>query len=219
VPGLELKLASVDRKREARYRGPNVTPGYFRQADATRSAFDEEGFYRTGDALRFVDQDRVQLGMLFDGRLTEDFKLNTGTWVSVGAVRAALVEACAPLVADAALTGLDQDCVGAILFPSIPDCRKAAGLPETTPAAEVVAHPEVRRRLRLALEACAAGATGSASRVLRALLTASPPSVDVGELTDKGSLNQRAVLAHRAALVNSLHSTPPGADVIVIERS
>ena len=220
VPGLELKLARVDQKLEARYRGPNVTPGYFRQAEATQAAFDEEGFYRTGDALRFVDSREPNRGMLFDGRIAEDFKLSTGTWVSAGPVRAAVVEACAPLVADAVLTGIDRDCVGAILFPALSECQRLANVPETAPAAEVVAHPLVRARLSAALEACAARATGSASQVLRAVLTAIPPSTDAGEVTDKGSLNQRAVLDGRAALVESLHATPPGEGVfVIIKRS
>src|SRR5450432_1840175 len=220
VPGLELKLARVDQKLEARYRGPNVTPGYFRQAEATQAAFDEEGFYRTGDALRFVDSREPNRGMLFDGRIAEDFKLSTGTWVSAGTVRAAVVEACAPLVADAVLTGIDRDCVGAILFPALSECQRLANVPETAPAAEVVAHPLVRARLSAALEACAARATGSASQVLRAVLTAIPPSTDAGEVTDKGSLNQRAVLDGRAALVESLHATPPGEGVfVIIKRS
>jgi feruloyl-CoA synthase len=219
VPGLELKLAPMEQKFEARYRGPNVTPGYFREPDVTRAAFDEEGFYRTGDALRFVEPSQPNRGMLFDGRLAEDFKLNTGTWVSVGALRTAVIEACAPLVADAVLTGLDEDCVGAILFPALPECRRAVGLPEDAPIARVVENPEIVRRIAESLEACAARATGSASRVLRAVLTSVPPSVDAGEMTDKGSLNQRAVLRCRAALAKSLHATPAGEGVLVIGRS
>jgi feruloyl-CoA synthase len=219
VPGLELKLVPVAAKLEARYRGPNVTPGYFRQPEATRAAFDEEGFYRTGDAVRFVDPARPALGMLFDGRLAEDFKLSSGTWVNVGAVRAALVEACAPLVGDAVLTGLDEDFVGAILFPSAADCRRAAGLPDSTPVAEVVAHPLVVRHMAAGLERCAARATGSASRVLRAAITPVPASVDSGEMTDKGTLNQRAVRDRRSALVQALHARDAGEGILVVGRS
>ena len=216
VPGLELKLAPVGQKLEARYRGPNITPGYFREPDATRAAFDDEGYYRTGDALRFVEPLRADRGMLFDGRIAEDFKLSTGTWVSVGPLRATIVEACAPFVADAVLTGLDRDYPGVILFPAWPECRRLAGLPGGALDAEVIAHPAVRRGVLEALEACAARATGSATRVLRAVLTAAPPSADAGEVTDKGTLNQRAVLDCRAALVESLHATPPGDGVLVI---
>ncbi len=219
VPGLELKLSRVGQKLEARYRGPNVTPGYFREPDATRAAFDDEGFYRTGDALRFVDERHPNRGMLFDGRIAEDFKLDTGTWVSVGPLRATVIEACAPLVADVVLTGLDRDSVGAILFPVWPECRRLAGLPDDAPGAKVVAHPEVRRYLEEALARCAARGTGSASRVMRALLTPVPPSTDAGEITDKGSLNQRTVLDRRGSLVESLHATPPGESVLVIGRS
>jgi feruloyl-CoA synthase len=219
VPGLELKLTPVGDKWEARYRGPNVTPGYFRQPEATVSAFDEEGFYRTGDAVRFVDATRPSSGMLFDGRLAEDFKLSTGTWVSVGAVRASVIEACAPLVADAVLTGLDQECVGAILFPSATECRQIAGLPEDVPLDEVVEHPKVLQRIAAGLETCAARSTGSASRVLRAAVTPVPATIDSGEMTDKGSLNQRAVLDRRRALVEGLHATPPGKGILVIGRN
>jgi feruloyl-CoA synthase len=216
VPGLELKLARVGQKLEARYRGPNVTPGYFRAPDATRAAFDEEGFYRTGDAIRFFDEENPNRGMLFDGRIAEDFKLSTGTWVSFGTLRAAILDACAPLVADAVLTGLDRDFVGAILFPSLPACAKLAGLAEAAPAAEIVAHPAVRERLRQALSVRFGHARGSAGRVARATLTEVPPSLDAGEITDKGSLNQRAVLDRRAGLVDSLYESAPGAHVISI---
>jgi feruloyl-CoA synthase len=216
VPGLELKLARVGQKLEARYRGPNVTPGYFRQPDVTRAAFDEEGFYRTGDAIRFVDEENPNRGMLFDGRIAEDFKLSTGTWVSFCTLRAAILDACAPLVVDAVLTGLDRDYVGAILFPSIPACAKVAGLPESAAATEVVVHPNVSERLRQALSVRFGHARGSAGRIARATLTAIPPSLDAGEITDKGSLNQRAVLDRRAGLVDSLYENPPGAHVISI---
>jgi feruloyl-CoA synthase len=216
VPGLELKLARVGQKLEARYRGPNITPGYFRAPDETAAAFDEEGFYKTGDALRFVDEENPNRGMLFDGRIAEDFKLSTGTWVSFGTLRAAVLDACAPLVGDAVLTGLDRDYVGAVLFPSLPACRSLAGLPPTVAPAEIVAHPRVRERLREALSLRFGQVRGSAARIARATLTDVPPSLDAGEITDKGSLNQRAVLDHRAELVNSLYEDSPGAHVITI---
>jgi feruloyl-CoA synthase len=216
VPGLELKLARVGQKLEARYRGPNVTPGYFRAPDATAAAFDEEGFYKTGDAIRFVDEENPNRGMLFDGRIAEDFKLSTGTWVSFGTLRAAVLDACSLLVVDAVLTGLDRNYVGAILFPSLPACARLAGLPETAAPAEIVTHPAVRERLREALSVRFGHARGSAGRVTRATLTDVPPSLDAGELTDKGSLNQRAVLDRRTALVESLYEDPPGVHVICI---
>jgi feruloyl-CoA synthase len=216
VPGLELKLARVGQKLEARYRGPNITAGYFRAPDATAAAFDEEGFYKTGDAIRFFDEENPNRGMLFDGRIAEDFKLSTGTWVSFGTLRAAVLDACSQLVADAVLTGLDRDYVGAILFPSLPACARLAGLPETAAPAVIVAHPAVRERLREALSVRFGHARGSAGRVTRATLTDVPPSLDAGEITDKGSLNQRAVLDRRTALVESLYEDPPGVHVIRI---
>ena len=216
VPGLELKLARVGEKFEARYRGPNITPGYFRAREATAAAFDEEGFYRTGDALTFVDAANPSAGMRFDGRIAEDFKLSSGTWVSFGALRAAVLDACAPLVADAVLTGIDREYVGAILFPSLPACAKIAGVSADISAEELVRHPEVRRRLLEALSGLAARNPGSASRVARAVVTPVPPSLDAGEVTDKGSLNQRAVLDRRAALVESIHAHPPDETVIVV---
>jgi len=216
VPGLELKLSPVGHKWEARYRGPNVTPGYFRQPAETSASFDGEGFYRSGDALLFVAPDDPARGMLFDGRIAEDFKLTTGTWVSFGAVRAALLDACAPLVVDAVLAGVDRDYVGAILFPSLPACRAAAGLGGNVEAEDVVAHDAVRRHVAAGLRVVATGARGTAGRVLRAVFTVAPPSADFGEITDKGSLNQRAVLDRRAALVEALYRDPPPVDVISI---
>ena len=216
VPGLELKLAKVGEKIEARYRGPNVTPGYFRNPAATAAAFDEEGFYRTGDALKFVEEGNPNAGMRFDGRIAEDFKLSSGTWVNFGSLRAAVLDACAPLVADAVLTAPDRHYVGAILFPSVPACASVAGLPESARAEDVVAHPAVRRRVAEGLAALAAKNRGGTTRVVRAVLTPVPPSLDAHEVTDKGSLNQRAVLDHRASLVDALYADPPDRDVIVV---
>ncbi|HVW26721.1 MAG TPA: feruloyl-CoA synthase [Polyangiaceae bacterium] len=217
VPGLELKLAKVGEKIEARYRGPNITPGYFKNPEATAAAFDEEGFYRTGDALKFVAPGDPNAGMRFDGRIAEDFKLSSGTWVNFGSLRAAVLDACAPLVADAVLTAPDRHYVGAILFPSLPACAAAAGLPDGARPEDVVAHPVVRQRVREGLAALAAKNRGGTTHVTRALLTAVPPSLDAHEITDKGSLNQRAVLDHRAATVESLYADPPARDVIVVD--
>jgi feruloyl-CoA synthase len=216
VPGLELKLAPVGEKLEARYRGPNITPGYFRAPEATAAAFDEEGYFRTGDAVRFVREGEPNRGMRFDGRIAEDFKLSTGTWVSFGTLRAAVLDACAPLVADAVLTGIDRDYVGAILFPALGSCAALAGLAEGTDPGTVVSTPLVRRRIAEGLSALAERNPGSASRVARAVLTPLVPSWDFGEITDKGSLNQRAVLDHRAELVEAIHRDPPPRDVLSI---
>jgi feruloyl-CoA synthase len=216
LSGLTLKLASVGDKAEARYRGPNVTPGYWRQPELTSGSFDEEGFYRTGDAVKFVDDARPEKGLLFDGRIAEDFKLSTGTWVSVGVMRAALLDAFQGLMQDAVITAPDHDFVGAILFPVWPACRVVAGLPDGAPMSEVAAHPAVRAKVQQALDALAAKATGSANRVARVLITDQPPSIDIGEVTDKGSFNQRIVLKHRAALVGEIYAEPPGARVVAL---
>ena len=204
VPGMVLKLVEVDGKTEVRYRGPNVTPGYWRSDAATRDAFDEEGYLCTGDAVKWIDDNDIHRGLAFDGRIAEDFKLSTGTFVSVGPLRAKIIVVGAPYIQDVVLTGLNMKEVGALLFPS-PACREVSGLGPQAPWAEVVTHPAVRQRIEAVLNELAREATGSASRVARALLVAEPPSIDKGEITDKGSVNQRAVLKHRAALVDALH--------------
>ena len=217
VPGMELKLAPVGDKLEARFRGPNVTPGYWRQPELTAKAFDEEGFYRTGDALRFIDRNDLSQGFAFDGRLAEDFKLSSGTRVSVGPLRARLLDQLAPLVRDVVIAGVDRDDVGALIFPDILACRSLCReLAGDASVAAVLAHPVLRDDLRRRLTALAAEAPGSSTHVARAILLAEPPSIDAHELTDKGSINQRAVLANRAALVEGLYADPPAPDVIAI---
>lgn len=205
VPGLELKLAPVDGKLEVRYRGPNVTPGYWRAPEATAQAFDEEGFFRTGDAVQWRDaRDRNQ-GLRFDGRIAEDFKLATGTFVNVGPLRARIIHAGAPYVQDAVLTGLDRKEVGAILF-GAPACLALSGLGPQASWEEVMHSAPVQRHLQSALDRLAQDATGSATLIARAVAATQPPSLDLGEVTDKGSINQRAVLAHRASLVEGLYA-------------
>ncbi|HEX5093874.1 MAG TPA: feruloyl-CoA synthase [Burkholderiales bacterium] len=200
VDGVEMKLAPVNDKLEARFRGPHITPGYWRQPELTRAAFDEEGYYRTGDAMRFLDPGTPALGLEFDGRLTEDFKLTTGTWVSVGPLRAKLNAAGAPYVQDCVIAGHDRDEVCAMIFPSAA-CRDLA------PAA-------LRAILQGVLDRLAAQSTGSSTRVARALVLEAPPSIDAGEITDKGSINQRAVLRARADLVEMLYSQPEAPQVL-----
>jgi feruloyl-CoA synthase len=202
VDGVEMKLVPVADKLEARFRGPSVTPGYWRQPELTAAAFDEEGYYRTGDALRFVDAGDPRLGFEFDGRTTEDFKLGTGTWVSVGPLRAKINSACSPLVQDVVITGHDRDRLGALIFPNPVVC---SGL---DPAA-------LRARLQPVFERLAKESTGSSTRIARALIMDVPPSIDASEVTDKGSINQRAVLKNRAALVERLYAEPPGPDIMV----
>jgi feruloyl-CoA synthase len=220
APGLELKLAPVEDKLEARYRGPNVTPGFWRQAELTRAGFDEEGFYRSGDAVRFADPANPDLGLMFDGRITEDFKLDSGTWVSVGPLRAKIMAAGAPYVQDVVITGLNRRDVGIMVFPHVDSCRRLCEtLPPTAGLAEIVADQAVRAWFRNLLDTLGDGSEGSASRVARGMLLAAPPSIDLGEMTDKGSINQRAVLTHRAVLVDELHADEPSARVFLTGSS
>jgi feruloyl-CoA synthase len=216
LPGLALKLVPNEGKLEARMSGPNIMPGYWRAPALTAAAFDEEGFYKIGDALKFADPSDPAKGLLFDGRIAEDFKLATGTWVSVGSLRMAFIAHCAPLVRDVVLAGPDRDELGALVIPDVEACRKlAADLPPNAAAAVVLAHPQVRAEFARLLEALADPSRGTSARIGRAVLLSEPPSLDVGEVTDKGSINQRAVLAHRAALVEDLYADTPSGSVIV----
>jgi feruloyl-CoA synthase len=203
--GMELKLVPVDGKTEIRYKGPNVTPGYWRNPEATREVFDEEGFFRTGDAVLWIDEQNPDLGLKFDGRIAEDFKLATGTFVSVGPLRAKIIAAGAPYVQDAVITGLNRNEVGALLFPTQAIRKLAPHLPADAPLQEVLRSAAVQDHLQDVLDALARQATGSANRVARLYLLDEPPSIDLGEVTDKGSINQRAVLKHRDALVQAFH--------------
>lgn len=215
VPGVDVKLAPVEGKLEIRARGPSIMPGYWRQPELTRAAFDEDGYYRLGDAVRWVDPADHGKGLFFDGRIAEDFKLSSGTWASVGPLRARFIAEAAPYVQDVVVAGINRDWIGVLVFPRLDDCRRLCpGLPAHAPAASVLAHPAVRARFQALLERLAADSTGSANRVERALLLEIPPSIDVGEVTDKGSINQRAVLEHRAALVEALYADPPLPGVI-----
>ena len=206
APGIELKLAPAGGKLEARMKGPNITPGYWREPELTAKAFDKEGYYRLGDALRFADPSDPQQGLLFDGRIAENFKLATGTWVGVGALRAKFLDHFAPYAADVVLTGLNRDFVGAMIFPSVQAC--AALVDGAEEPAAIAAHPAVRAKFAALLTSLAAEATGSSNRVERALILSEPPSVKDGEVTDKGSINQRGVLHHRADLVERLYEEP-----------
>jgi feruloyl-CoA synthase len=214
-PGMDLKLVPTGDKLEARVRGPNITPGYVADPELTKAAFDEEGFYCLGDALRFVDPADPRKGLIFDGRLAEDFKLSTGTWVSVGPLRTRFLQQAAGHAQDIVVTGHDRSIVGALIFPSLPPCRQLAGLPPDAPASIVVTHPKVVDYFRSVISELARRSTGSSTFVAKAMLLAEPPSMDVREITDKGSINQKAVLTHRAALVDELYTTPPSSRVII----
>ena len=204
TPGLELKLVPVDGKTEVRYRGPNITPGYWRAPQETAESFDEEGFFKTGDAVQWIDESNLHLGLKFDGRIAEDFKLATGTFVSVGPLRARIIAAGAPFIQDVVITGLNMKEVGAMVFPTAA-VRSLSGLPAETPLAQVLASAPVLSHFQGVVDALAKTATGSANRVARLCLLAEAPTIDKGEITDKGSINQRAVLSHRAATVAALH--------------
>ena len=215
APGVEVKLVPLDGKLEIRFRGPNVMPGYWRAPEQTAEAFDAEGFYRTGDAVKFVDDADPGRGLLFDGRIAEDFKLSTGTFVSVGPLRAKVILAGDPLVQDVVVAGLNRDDLGLLIFPRVEDARRRFGLPADWNAAQVLAHHDVHAFFQALLDRLWAEGTGSANRPAHAVLLVEPPSIDKGEVTDKGSINQRAVLAHRAALVDAMYEER-GADPYVL---
>ena len=204
TPGLELKLVPNSDKVEVRYKGPNITPGYWRAPEETREHFDDEGFFCTGDAVTWIDPDDVHQGLRFDGRIAEDFKLSTGTFVSVGPLRGKIIAAGAPYIQDVVITGLNRREVGAMIFPTAA-VRGLSGLGPEASMAEVLASAAVESHFQAVLNTLASQSTGSASRVARAVLLSEPPSIDKGEVTDKGSINQRAVLKHRDALVQALH--------------
>ncbi len=213
--GCELKLVPNQGKWEARFRGPHITPGYWRQPDLTAKAFDEEGFYCIGDALRFADPEDCNKGFMFDGRVAENFKLSTGTWVAAGALRAGFIDNCAPFVQDVVLAGPDREYIGALIFPDLAGCRKLIGKPDAT-MAEIAASAEVKAAIADKMKTYAKTSTGSSNRVVRGLVLDTPPLIDKSEMTDKGSLNQRAVLDNRADMVEQLYAESAGDRVIAI---
>jgi len=207
-PGVELKLVPNEGKLEARLRGPLITPGYWRQDQHTQAAFDEEGYYKIGDALKFADPDDPTKGLLFDGRIAEDFKLSTGTWVSVGPLRGHFIDHFAPYVRDVVFAAPDRDFIGTLVFPDIEACRKLAGLGPDAASDAILADAKVRATFAERLATLAAQSKGSSTRVTRLILMVEPPSMDKGEMTDKGSINQRSVLRNRADLVEQLYAEP-----------
>lgn len=210
APGVTLKLAPNLGKLEARLKGPSITPGYWRQPELTRAAFDEEGFYKMGDALRYVEEGNPARGFLFDGRVAEDFKLSTGTWVSVGPLRTGFLAHFVPYATEVVIAGRDRGCVTAMVFPEVDACRKLAPeLPASASVAEVLATAGVRSKFEELLQSLAAKSTGLSTRVAGIILLDTLPSIDAHELTDKGSISQRAVLENRAALVEEMYSASP----------
>jgi feruloyl-CoA synthase len=215
--GTEIKLAPAGNKFELRVKGPNVTPGYWRRPDLTREQFDEDGFLKTGDAGKLADPDDPSKGILFDGRLAENFKLMSGTWVHVGELRLEVIAACAPVIQDAVVTGHDREEIGLLAFPNPAGCRSLCpGLTEETPLAELIRRPEVRERLAAGLARHNATHRANSRRIARVLLMDEPPSLQAGEITDKGYVNQRAVLERRAALVERLYGDTTDSELIVV---
>jgi feruloyl-CoA synthase len=216
IPGCEIKLVPNSGRLEIRARGTNITPGYWKRPDLTEKAFDEEGYFKTGDAGRFAEPDRPEMGLEFDGRLSEDFKLTSGTWVNVGSVRVRAISAGSPVIQDAVVTGHNQDEIGLLVFPNADGCRSlCADIPADAPLATLIADPRVRARIKDALRKLAEDSSGGSTLPKRVLILDEPPSIDANEITDKGYINQRAVLMRRAALVERLHAPVPDPEVIV----
>jgi feruloyl-CoA synthase len=205
TPGMQVKLVDMQGKTEIRYKGPNITPGYWRAPQETAENFDEEGFFCSGDAVKWIDETDIHQGLKFDGRIAEDFKLATGTFVSVGPLRARIIAAGAPYIQDVVITGLNMKEVGAMVFPT-QAVRALSGLPADASMHEVVDSAPVLAHFQQVVDELAKTATGSANRIARMCLLADPPTIDRGEVTDKGSINQRAVLTHRADTVDKLHN-------------
>ncbi|MEQ5872884.1 feruloyl-CoA synthase [Sagittula sp. NFXS13] len=206
--GVTIKLVPQGDKLEARIKSPSITPGYWGNTELTAEAFDEEGFYCFGDAFKFADPDDPAKGLMFDGRLAENFKLSSGTWVAVGPLRAKLTDAMGGLASDCVIAGEGHTELGALLVPNHSALRKIAG-DASLDGEALLAHPAVQKATQDRLTAAAQTSGGSASCVMRAMYMAVPLDFDKGEVTDKGSINQRAVLRHRADLVDALWAEDP----------
>jgi feruloyl-CoA synthase len=217
VSGNDAKLLPNNGKLEVRARGPNVTPGYWRQPELTAKAFDEEGFYKFGDALKPADPGNFAAGFDFDGRIAEDFKLASGTWVSVGPLRARFVGTCAPLVRDVVIAGINRDEISALVILDLDGCRLINPNLAANDITAAANDPRVRAAFRERFARFLSSATGSSNRIARAILLDTTLSIDRGEVTDKGSINQRAVLEHRTALIEMLYAPTPAAAVITLD--
>jgi feruloyl-CoA synthase len=216
VLGSEAKLVRSNGKLEIRARGPHVTPGYWRQPELTAAAFDDEGFYKFGDAIKPAVADDLTAGFDFDGRIAEDFKLASGTWVSVGPLRARFVAACAPLARDVVIAGLNRDEISAIVVLDLDGCRLINPALAVDDIAAAASDAKIREAFRERFSRFLSSSTGSSNRIVRAMLLDKPLSIDRGEVTDKGSINQRAVLEHRSHLVEELYSPAPASHVITL---
>jgi feruloyl-CoA synthase len=215
MPGVEAKLVAVGEKLEIRVKGPNVTPGYWKEPELTEKAFDEEGYYKFGDAVRFVDPEDVNKGLIFDGRFSEDFKLTSGTWVSVGPLRTRIIHWFAPYARDVVITGHDRSDLGMLVVPDPEACRALAPeLSNEAPLPDVLRHESVVQTFASLLESFSSQATGNSNRITRVILLDEPPSLDAGEITDKGSLNQKVILERRKSLVEELYAPQPSPRVL-----
>jgi feruloyl-CoA synthase len=214
VPGVELKLVPSGGKLEVRVRGPNVTSGYWKRPDLTRAAFDDDGFYKPGDAVRFADPAEPAKGLVFDSRLAEDFKLATGTWVAVGVLRVAALAAASPALQDAIIAGENRESIGVLAWLNAAGCRKLLGC--EAPIPELARHPAVREHVIRAIAQWNTDHHGSSQRIARVLLLPDSPSIDANEITDKGYINQRLALERRKADVERLFAPAPDADVLVV---
>jgi feruloyl-CoA synthase len=204
-PGVSLKLVPMDGKYDARVKAPSITPGYWRAPELTGKAFDEEGYYRFGDALRFADPDDPAAGFMFDGRTAENFKLDTGTWVNSGALRVGFIDHFGAVVRDVAIAGADRSYLAALVFPDMEELRRLAGAGPEADTDTLFRHPRVAEALHDRLRALADKSTGSSTLIRRMILLDPPPTLQSGEMTDKGSVNQRAVLNNRAAAVEEVY--------------
>jgi feruloyl-CoA synthase len=218
IPGCEIKLVPDGNKLEFRVRGPNVTPGYYRRPDLSALAFDEEGFFMMGDAVAFIDPKEPERGLRFDGRVSENFKLMSGTWVQVGDLRLSAISAAAPAIQDAVVTGHDREEIGLLVFPNLDGCRQICTAPDAS-LAELVTRPELHAHVANTLSAFNAANPGTSRQVRRVLLMTELPSVDGNEITDKGYINQRAVLQRRAGEVQRLYSDASQPDVVIVPRA
>ena len=218
APGCEVKLTPCGDKLEVRYRGPNITPGYWRQPDLTEETFDEDGFFCSGDAATLIDENNPSGGLRFDGRIAEDFKLISGTWVNVGAMRSQIIAAGAPYIHDAVITGHDRDELGMMILLQPTAVGLSSSLTESSTLAEIADNPDVRAWGQHLLNTLSAQGTGSSNRVVRALLLRDPALMELGEMTDKGSINQRTMLKTRAALVEKLYSTQPDDNEVMLAQ-
>jgi feruloyl-CoA synthase len=219
VPGVEIKLVPAGGKHEVRVRGPNITPGYWKRPDLTKDAFDEDGFYKPGDAMRLVDANDHTRGVAFDGRITEDFKLTTGTWVHVGGLRIGALAAASPALQDAVITGENRAFIGMLAWLSLPGCQKLAGAGAPADLAVLSRQPAVREYVRNAIAQWNAAHPGSSTRIERVVLLPDAPSIDANEITDKGYINQRLALERRRAEAERLYAAQPDEGVIVIAKT